>query len=373
MTTGADLTARFARRYLPGTDCRLACVRNTLAGDGLELTPAAVLGLSGALCFVFADAATNRFPFDTVAGISDQTVTGVAAALGAYLSAGTHGADAPFVGSPAHGALVAGRPVHVAVHRASLRRARGQGAMPQDDVGAHFVTLTAYDADADLFTVFETDDRAPFALSGDALRAAWHLDRRVRRPFRDPTLPCDGVWFALGLPSSADRLWTTAVPHALHRVAHGFFSPPVSTMGAPALHRFVDHVGAWPELLDARADAVQRNVRLLNVTVGPLSGGGLGRRLYGRFLRQVAVEWGSPALAATATAFDATAAAWQRLAADALAAVGLPASQRVGALTAVLVAQLPALVRHERDQFERLADAVATFTGRGDLPRERAS
>jgi hypothetical protein len=88
VTPVADLTARFARRYLPGTDCRLACVRNALACDGLELAPAAVLGLSGALCFVFADAATNRFPFDTVAGISDQTVGGVAAAVGAYLSTG---------------------------------------------------------------------------------------------------------------------------------------------------------------------------------------------------------------------------------------------------------------------------------------------
>jgi hypothetical protein len=359
MTTGVDLTARFARQYLPGTDCRLACVRNALACDGLALSPPAVLGLSGALCFVFADAATNRFPFDTVAGISDQTVGGVAAALGAYLSAGTHPADEPFAGSPADGALAAGRPVHVAVHRASLRRAQGRSAMPQDDVGAHFVTLTAYDAEADVYTVFETDDRIPFAVPGDALRAAWHHDRSARRPFRDPTLPCDGTWFALALPPGAHRLWSTAVPHALHRVVHGFFSPPVSTMGEPALPRFADRLGAWPDELGAREDAVLRNVRLLQVTVGPLSGGGLGRRLYARFLRQVAAEWRSPALAAAASAFDASAAAWQRLAADALLAVVGHAAGRSAALAAVLDAQVPALVDLERAQFERLAGAVA--------------
>ena len=180
---------RFGRGYLPGFDCRLSTLRNTLAFYGHPYSNGMVLGLSGALCFSYADSARNRLPFHTVAGVSDQTLEGTAAALNLYMHRGRH--------DPDHGGtalfreyLADGIPVNVAVYRPTLKRAqfRGRPVRISDAtaVGFHYVTVTEHHPATGEYTVFETDGAAPFRVTEDELMDAWFHDRAHHRPLRDP-------------------------------------------------------------------------------------------------------------------------------------------------------------------------------------------
>ncbi|MHB1264346.1 MAG: DUF4872 domain-containing protein [Gemmatimonadaceae bacterium] len=348
-----DLTSRYRERYLPGFDCRLATARNALAAAGVPLAPPAALGLSGALCFAYAPAHANRFPFHSVAGISDQSVIGLAAATGAYLAAGTAPRGTAFTRSPVGRHLAAGVPVQVAVHRDTLRRAGRPDHPAHGDLGAHFVSLTAHDAARARVTVFETDRREPMEVTVAALEQAWYLDRDVVRPLADPTLPCDGSWFALLVPS-VEPCWEVAAPWAVHRVVAGFESPAVPTMGAPAVDAFERELPYWVEESGADHEGLMRSIRMLGVMVRALSGGGLGRRLYGRFLREVGRRFRLPAAGEVAAAFDRCGEGWTAF----VAAVEGAASEGAGnrqLLERTLAHQAPRLAAFERDQLSRLA------------------
>jgi hypothetical protein len=351
---------RFRRGYVPGFDCRLSTLRNTLAYHGHPFSNGMVLGLSGALCFSYADSARNRLPFHTVAGVSDQTLEGTAAALNLYMHRGRH--------DPAHAGpalfreyLAEGIPVNTAVYRPALKRAqfRGRPVRISDAtaVGFHYVTLTEYDADAGEYTVFETDAAAPFRVTEDELMAAWFHDRDHHRPLRDPFQPCDGHWYALNAPKSVEALLPASIRHAAAKVVHGFFAPPVDRMGRPALQRLAAdaaewHTDAWDEA------ALAQSIVFMKILEHWLTGGGFGRKLYGRFLSESATVADAPELKGVARQFAGTAAAWSALVTELNAAVKCDWSTRVFTADRAKLRDaaraLPTLVDLETAQMEAL-------------------
>jgi len=363
------LTARFRRAYLPGADCRVTAVRNALAVEGHAYSSAMVLGLSGALCFAY-EPPPGRVPFHAVVGVSDQVVWGAAAALGAYVYAGTESPSAPTRAWQIVAHLEAGHPVHVAVHHPTIRalrtRAPQRAADPRYDVGRHWISLTAYDAARDAFTVFETDGPRPFELTADELASAWLLDTRAPRPFADPTQRCDGAWFSLRAAGDPAPLLPTAMAHALARVAHGFHAPAMPNVGRPALDALADAAPRWADAA-ARDDTIGPSLLFLPVLEGLLTGGGFGRKQYGRFLSEAAARFGAPALREGASLFADSAERWHALVGEARGAARPSADGTVAVdaarLRAAMDAHLGGAVAAERAQMAWLRDvAAAPFT-----------
>lgn len=359
-------TDAFRRGYVPGYDCRLSTLRNTLAFHGHPLSNGMVLGLSGALCFSYADPERNRLPFATVAGVSDQTLEGTSAALNLYLHRGRHDPDHP--GAPLfRDYLASGVPVNVAVYRPALKRAqfRGRKVAISDAtaVGFHYVTLTEHHPETGEYTVFETDNAAPFRVTDDELAEAWFWDRAHFRPVRDPYQPCDGLWYALHAPASVDGLLPASIRHAAARVAHGFFYPQAKGMGEPGLHRFAADAAGWG-MGDEDPNALAQGIAFLRILEHWLTGGGFGRRLYGRFLSEASGMLGDARLRELARRFGDTAARWTAL------VQGLAASAKsdwaarefsvdTAAVRGLVATHVPAIVEMEMAQMHALAEWAA--------------
>lgn len=351
-------TEGFRRGFVPGFDCRLATLRNGLAHRGHRLSNAMVLGLSGALCFCYADHRRNqRIPFITVAGLSDQTLEGLASSLNLYLQRGRHeGGGAGVVEQ----LLAEGVPVNAAVYRPLIRSYQHRGAQLRlaeaTTVGFHFVTLTEHDAADDTFTVFETDSATPFVVTRHELMEAWCYDARHRRPLRDPFQPCDGQWYTLQAPADLAPLLPTAVRHAANRVVHGFFHPSTEWMGISGLRSFREESARWHQ-----EDEVMlgRSVSFMRILEFWLTGGGFGRKLYGRFLGEAAQPLGDPSLRELGRLFGETAGQWSAFVAALQGTVtaGPGAKMAVDrpALAQVVAAHAGRLADREEEQMERLA------------------
>lgn len=352
-----DAVARFARNYMPGFDCRLATFRNTLAFHGHALSNGMVLGLSGTLCFVYSDGVADRLRRPTLAGLSDQGLEGLATALGCYLYRGKLDVGDDF--EAAVGAYLADDlPLSVALYRPGLRaRMSGQTLPPRaaTDVGFHYVTLTAHDARAHTFTLFETDSSRPFTLPCAELHALWFRDRLDPRPRRDPLQPCDGYWYTFRAPRQIRPLLAAGARQALRRVAHHFHDGYSERVGARALERFSADVRTWPERWEPGGD-IDGALLLLRVLEGPLTGGGFGRKLYACFLAEAAELLGAPALRTLGAQFRGTADGWKAFVAELGAARrrDTPDGVRAGLREAVL-RHADALIERERRQMDALA------------------
>ncbi len=352
-----DLSARFARGYLPGFDCRLATFRNTLAFHGHVLSHGLALGLSGSLCFVYSDGVGDRLGRPLVAGVSDQSLEGLSSALGCYLYRGK------LDQADDHEALLREylaleMPVHVALYRPALRAfVSGRELPPRvaTDVGFHYVTVTAHDPVTRGLTLFETDAPRPISILADRLHALWFHDRMQPRPQRDPLQPCDGYWYTFRAPRSIAALLPDAARFALRRVAHHFHDGYSERVGARALERFAADVGTWPERWQPGAE-IDGTLLLLRVLEGPLTGGGLGRKLYAHFLAESAELLDAPALRTLGARFRRTAQSWTAfVAALGVARQGASPDHVRQELRVAIERHAPALIEQERAQMDELA------------------
>ena len=306
----SDPAHRYRGAYLPGFDCLLATVRNTLAYYGTPLSNAMVLGLSGSFCFVYRDPISPQVPYFLLTGIAHNSVESLVPSLGSYLYKDKL-APAADLGAFFDGYLERDLPVHVAVSRPVLQSAiHSRESAPVErvlDLGYHYITVVRRHAQSGTYTVFETDDARPHEISEDDLREAWFLDARSSRPQLVGDLACDGKWYAFLRPQGVDRLLPELIRPSLARVVHNFFDPYSDDTGAEGLHAWRNAALHWG---DRPARELTASLLLAKAMEFNLTGGGFARKLFGRYLREASDRLGDARLAEVARLFAETAARW---------------------------------------------------------------
>lgn len=354
-----DPVDQYRAAYLPGFDCALSTLRNTLAFYGYPFSNAMALGLSGSFCFLYRNAISALTPYFFLTGISHNSIEALPASLNSYLYKDKRlpGTDlGPFF----DGYLERGLPVHVAVSRSYLQsvihRRRIAPAERALELGYHYITVVRRNAEARTYTVFETDDARPYEIPEAQLRQAWYLDTPHPRPEVVGELACDGKWYAFLRPRAVEGLLPELIRTSLSRVVHNFFHPYSEDAGAAGLQAWREAAPRWSERTPRE---LSLSLLLAKVTEFNLTGGGFGRKLFGRYLREAAGQLADARLAEVARLFAETAERWRQLI-DALVATLFVDLEEdlfrpdLLALTRLLRQNVEPLVAAERRQMECL-------------------
>jgi hypothetical protein len=307
----SDPAHRYRGAYMPGFDCALSTLRNTLAFYGYPFSNAMVLGLSGSFCFVYRDAISPQVPYFLLAGIAHNSVESLPPSLGSYLYKDKLSPRAS-LGAFFDAYLERDLPVHVAVSRPRLQSAiHGREITPIEhalDLGYHYITVVGRDARAGTYTVFETDDPRPHQISESDLWEAWYLDTPRARRGVVADLSCDGKWYAFLRPQNAQALLPDLIRSSLARAVHNFFDPYSDDSGAAGLHAWRQAALRWS---DRPARELCASVLLAKAMEFNLTGGGFARKLFGRYVREASDRLSDPRLTEVARLVAETAGLWR--------------------------------------------------------------
>lgn len=314
-----NLTAQFKDNYLAGSDCRLSTFRNNLATAGLPLSNAMILGISGSLVYCFSDGISYNLPCFVTTGISDQTLEGLIGGLNCIIYRGRMRdmADAhlqiPYF-------LEKKMPVNIAIHRQTLTKISsdksqensGFNFLEDANLGFHYVTLTEYDKNNNSCTLFETDTSTPIKISLDELEDIWFYDLKNQREFVNSFQLCDGQWYSILKGEISNEQVISSSIYGINKVLLNFFhSPHPTQMGLNALVLFQEEAHSWREGV-TNVEHLCKAILLMQVTEYGLTGGGLGRKLYGYFLSELSKLTNDPELKSISYEFTHTAKKWHR-------------------------------------------------------------
>ncbi len=155
------------------------------------------------------------------------------------------------------------------------------------------------------------------------------------------------------VPARLDPMAPTAVRQAVQQVVGGFFAPPAEGMGAEGLESFREAAGRWHRD-DVDPASLSGSIRVLRLLEYHLSGGGFGRRLYGRFLAEVSIATNDWSLRSIAREFAQSAEAWTAFVRDLQAALGSGSALDRGAVRAAVARHLDAVAALENAQMRSL-------------------
>lgn len=280
-----EITSSLKKKYVPGFDCRLATFRNTLAVQNVTLSNSMMLGIAGSLIFCFNDNKYySRLSEFVVAGISDQSLEYLTSHLNLYLFKGRM-YDIATAEVELNKYLSMGLPVNIAINRKILQEYCGQQT-GQINMGYHYVTITAYDEEQGCFTLFETDSPHPIRVTKEQLNHIWFSDLIRKREDIDPFQLCDGQWYTFKCKQIRRQDLAKVSLLGISKVINNFFTSPISEIfGIEALQKFCDTVSGWEHPEDI--ELLKRSLSVLNAMESGMSGGGLGRKLFGYFLSEL--------------------------------------------------------------------------------------
>ena len=281
-----EITKKFKKKYVPGFDCRLSTFRNSLASSNVSLSNSMILGLSGSLIFCFNDGKIySRLPFFVVAGINDQSLEALAFNLNIYLLRGRmyNIEDAKV---QIRKFLSMDIPLNIAINRGALQ-GFFDSSSGQINMGHHYITLTNYDEEQELFTIFETDSAQEIYITENQLETIWFYDLKHKREDIDPFQMCDGQWYSFFCNETiTTNELIDSCYHAIYKVMLNFFNSPINTIyGISALRNFQNTVHSWGSNLN-RMDELREFIHVMSAMESGMSGGGFGRKLYGYFLNE---------------------------------------------------------------------------------------
>jgi hypothetical protein len=282
MTTTADRVMVPGYRHVPGHHCGSTALRNLLAFHGLEISEEMAFGLGAGACFYYVTVdgtSPSRFTNGRAARLEENFLE----LTGAPLRLRTDD-DPDASWRMAREAIDAGRPALLLTDLYYLDHYGRSAHFP-----GHAVVLAGYDEELAWLsdTAFEDLQTTELAHLAEA------------RHSKQPIFPLEGHLIDLpeGAELSRDDLLAHA-PAAIERAAEEMLEPSMGEyQGMPALRRFADEVGGWPEV----AEDWQWCARFLYQVIERRgTGGGNFRVMYSGFLEEAGYK--AFALAAEAAA-----------------------------------------------------------------------
>jgi hypothetical protein len=312
-------------RHVPGNHCGSTALRNLLAFHGLELTEEMAFGLGAGACFYYVvldGQSPSRFTNGRVSRLEEQFVelSGIPLELRTFEGPAESWAAA-------RGEVDAGRPAILLSDLYYLDHYGKSAHFP-----GHAVVLVGYDDEVAYLSDTAFEELQTTRLEN--LAKARHESL--------PVFPLDGHMFTIADATAVGDPRDSA-PRAIEFCARRMLEPPMGEFeGLPALRRFADEVGAWPEAAEDWQWCARFNYQVIERRG---TGGGNFRAMYSRFL--VEVGHGESGLASEASA------RWTELAEALHAASELDeaepeawrrVSERAGAVLAAEEALWPALI-----------------------------
>jgi len=305
--------------HVPGNHCGSTALRNLLAFHGLELSEEMALGLGGGPCFyyvVLENRSPSRFTNGRTARLEEQFVelTGVPIQLSTFETSEQSW-------SAARDAIDDGRPAILLSDLYYLDHYGNSAHFP-----GHAVVLAGYD-----------DELAYLSDTGFEELQTTRLENLAKARHQDvPVFQLDGHMFSIARGSELGDLRGVA-PQAIAACANRMHEPPMGEFeGLPAMRRFADEVGSWPEVAEDWQWCARYGYQVIERRG---TGGGNFRAMYSRFLAEV----GRPE---SELAADAS-ARWTALA-DALREASEAGDADAGLWSAVGAAATPVLAAEER-------------------------
>jgi len=256
--------------HVPGNHCGSTALRNLLAFHGLEISEEMALGLGAGVCFyyvVLEGQSPSRFTNGRVGKLEEQFVelTGIELRM---VTADDPGESWRL----AREAVDAGRPAVLLSDLYYLDHYGKSAHFP-----GHAVVLAGYDDEVAFLSDTAFEELQTTRL--DNLAKARHSQH--------PVYPLAGHMFSVpeGETPHDPR---EAAPRAIERGVSQMFEPELGEFqGLPALRRFADEVGSWPEATDDWQWSARFNYQVIERRG---TGGGNFRRMYARFLHEAGRE-----------------------------------------------------------------------------------
>lgn len=367
----STLIDRYRRVHRPGQDCRLTSGRNLLELYGYRHSYATVQGLASnfyfsyrtqfspleRLTFAGGDFCAHYF---AVSGQRLEVLENLAYLFNAELLGGVGQDDAA-----AEASLLAfldqDIPVLLAVSRQVLGDYLGQSfALPPYmkglRFGGHFVTAVGYDRGRGTVALFDTDHMQMLEVPLAVLAQA----RTDGDGDPDCLMQSNKRW-AVFLPGTSAAKPARLMAMALERTLHLWRGAPADAGGAAGLEglrRLCAELPGWTERADLPADKLRATAFMLRMTSEMLSGGSLGRRCFGMFLRQAGDTLRSDSLLAAAADYGLLSDLWGQLIGTVGQHVFDPAGPRSLDQPAIR-ALLAQLIEHEEQGLARVGAALA--------------
>jgi hypothetical protein len=315
--TGATMVPGF--RHVPGHHCGSTALRNLLGFDGFEISEEMAFGLGAGACFYYValdGQSPSRFTNGRVSRLEEQflELTGAPLALETF-----DGPEESWLS--ARTAVDSGRPAILLTDLYHLDHYGTSAHFP-----GHAVVLAGYD-----------DELAYLSDTAFEELQTTRLENLARaRHGSLPIFPLAGHMFRIEDEAQLGDLGEAA-PRAIDFCARRMLEPPMGDLeGLPALRRFAEEVGSWPEAAGDWRWCARFNYQVIERRG---TGGGNFRAMYARFL----AEAGRPEADLAATASER----WTALA-DSLREASEPEEPEAAAWSAVTAAALPVLETEER-------------------------
>jgi hypothetical protein len=274
-------------RHVPGNHCGSTALRNLLAFGGAEISEELAFGLGAGACFYYIaldGQSPSRFTNGRTSRLEEEFVelTGAALRLQTFDSRARSW-------EAARASVDAGSPALLLTDLYYLDHYGKSAHFP-----GHAVVLAGYDDEVAYLSDTAFEELQTTSL--ESLADARHSDF--------PVYPLSG--HMLTQPDGVDAAaLAQAAPAAIARAAERMLEPPLGDYeGLPALRRFAEEVGEWPDRLEDWQWCARFNYQVIERRG---TGGGNFRAMYSRFLAEVGRE-DEAALAADASA------AWTALA-----------------------------------------------------------
>lgn len=334
-----------------GEHCESTMLVNLLGQQGIDLSEEMVFGLGMGLGYIHWESSGMPFPFIGGRAKPDLLAQNLSAVLGVEFDVRETSSAARAL-SNAVQALEEGKLVGLKLDHYYL------DYFPEKRAHFHAHYATLYKMDGDDAWLIDTKNAGG---GGRTSLASLSEARSAKGPMSSKSRSItvqDGPGLERLRRQPANKL-PRAFFVALAANAHDYLNPPIKNLGYKGVLKTSASVTGWLDEIDNPAESLPI-IAMLMERAG--TGGGLFRKMYGRFLKQGQELTGMPALGSAATEFDAIATLWTK-AADLIEHAGASGGKDALADAARLLAEIS---ERERSQFMALEALARDAIGKAE-------